>query len=72
MISIEPPTGGGFSIGHIVGSKADVDALLQRAQAAGATLTDQPHDRPWGIYSGYFRDPDGHLWEIICRLESAP
>jgi hypothetical protein len=25
------------------------------------------HDRPWGIYSGYFRDPDGHLWEIILR-----
>ena len=25
----------------------------------------QPHERPWGIYSGYFRDPDGHLWEII-------
>jgi uncharacterized protein len=70
-ISIEPPTAGGFSIGHIVDSKADVDALLQRAQAAGATLTDQPHDRPWGIYSGYFRDPDGHLWEIICRLDSA-
>jgi uncharacterized protein len=23
------------------------------------------HDRPWGIYSGYFRDPDGHLWEIV-------
>jgi uncharacterized protein len=35
------------------------------AQAAGATLTDSAHDRPWGIYSGYFRDPDGHLWEII-------
>jgi len=25
----------------------------------------RPHDRPWGVYSGYFRDPDGHLWEII-------
>jgi uncharacterized glyoxalase superfamily protein PhnB len=35
-----------------------------QAQAAGATLTDQPHDRPWGIYSGYFRDPDGHLWHF--------
>jgi catechol 2,3-dioxygenase-like lactoylglutathione lyase family enzyme len=70
-ISIEPPAAGGFSIGHIVGSKAEVDDLLQRAQAAGATLTDRPHDRPWRIYSGYFRDPDGHLWEIICRLESA-
>lgn len=70
-IPIEPPTAGGFSIGHIVASKADVDALLERAQAAGATVTDQPHNRPWGIYSGYFRDPDWHLWEIICQLDSA-
>jgi catechol 2,3-dioxygenase-like lactoylglutathione lyase family enzyme len=59
------PTSGEFSIGHAVASKADVDALLVQAEAAGATLTDQPHDRPWGIYSGYFRDLDGQLWEII-------
>ena len=44
-----------------------VDALLVQAQSAGATVTDQPHDRPWGIYSGYFRDPDGHLWEVMYR-----
>ena len=56
---------GEFSIGHIVESKAEVDRLLAEAEAAGATVTDEPHDRPWGIYSGYFRDPDGHLWEII-------
>jgi len=46
-------------------SKADVDALLARAEAAGGTLTDEPRERPWGIYSGYLRDLDGHLWEII-------
>jgi uncharacterized protein len=56
---------GEFSIGHLVGSRAEVDDLLARAKAAGATLTDEAHERPWGIYSGYFRDPDGHLWEII-------
>jgi uncharacterized protein len=60
-----PPKAGEFSIGHAVSSAAEVDALLAQAQAAGATLTDRPHDRPWGIYSGYFRDPDGHLWEIL-------
>ena len=58
-------TTGAFSIGHLVASRADVDAILARAEAAGATLTDEPHERPWGIYSGYFRDPDGHLWEVI-------
>ena len=64
-VPLGPPTSGAFSIGHLVSSKADVDAVLARAVAAGATLTDEPHERPWGIYSGYFRDPDGHLWEII-------
>ncbi|MBI4219905.1 MAG: VOC family protein [Chloroflexi bacterium] len=60
-----PPKSGEFSIGHAVASRGDVDRLLERAAAAGATVTDSPHDRPWGIYSGYFRDPDGHLWEIM-------
>lgn len=54
-----------FSIGHLVGSKEQVDILINAAKAAGATITDAPHQRPWGIYSGYFQDPDGHLWEII-------
>jgi catechol 2,3-dioxygenase-like lactoylglutathione lyase family enzyme len=60
-----PPKTGEFSIGKLVAGKADVDVLLAKAEAAGATLTDEPHERPWGIYSGYFRDLDGHLWEII-------
>jgi catechol 2,3-dioxygenase-like lactoylglutathione lyase family enzyme len=59
------PKTGEFSIGHGVASKAEVDALLAQAEAAGATITDRAYDRPWGIYSGYFRDPDGHLWEIL-------
>ena len=64
-VPLRAPQSGEFSVGHLVDSKAEVDRLLAEAEAAGATLTDQPHDRPWGIYSGYFRDPDGHLWEII-------
>jgi uncharacterized protein len=66
------PESGAFSIGHIVGERSEVDALLAQAQAAGATLTDEAHERPWGIYSGYFRDPDGHLWEIIWDARSVP
>jgi uncharacterized protein len=64
-ILLGPPKTGEFSIGHAVATRAEVDALLAQAEAAGATLTDQPHDRPWGMYSGYFRDLDGHLWEIM-------
>jgi len=55
---------GAISIGHIVSSKAEVDALMQQAAAAGAVVTDPARDRFWGGYSGYFHDPDGHLWEI--------
>jgi hypothetical protein len=44
--------------------------LLEKAEAAGAAVT-MPRDRPWGIYSGYFRDLDGHLWEIIWTRTEA-
>jgi hypothetical protein len=56
---------GAFSLGQTVANRSDVDEVLAQAETAGAIITDKPHDRPWGIYSGYFRDPDGHLWEII-------
>jgi catechol 2,3-dioxygenase-like lactoylglutathione lyase family enzyme len=68
-IPFGPSKSGEFSIGHIVDARADVDALLAAAEAAGATVTDRPHERPWGIYSGYFRDPDGHLWEVIWNSQ---
>ena len=55
---------GAVSIGHIVNSKEEVDTIVQQAERAGAVVTDPPHDRFWGGYSGYFHDPDGHLWEI--------
>ncbi len=66
-----PGVPGEFSLGHIVESRDAVDALLARAETAGATLTGPPHERPWGIYSGYFRDPDGHLWEVIWNTGTA-
>jgi uncharacterized protein len=58
-----------FSLGHVVERREEVDAVLARARAAGARLTGGPRERPWGIYSGYFEDPDGHLWEVIWDPE---
>jgi uncharacterized protein len=55
---------GAVSIGHTVKSKEEVDAVMRQAEQAGAVITDPAHDRFWGGYSGYFHDPDGHLWEI--------
>ena len=56
---------GAVSIGHLVATKDEVDTVVRQAENAGATVTDRPHDRFWGGYSGYFHDPDGHLWEIV-------
>ena len=64
-----PAQSGEFSLGHIVATRDEVGALLAKAKAAGALVT-ALHDRPWGIYSGYFRDLDGHLWEIIHNPNS--
>ena len=63
-VSVGPPSPAEFSIGHIVKSKRDVDAVMKQAEKAGARITDPAHDRFWGGYSGYFQDLDGHLWEI--------
>lgn len=54
-----------FTLGHNVNSKAEVDAIMDKAERAGASITDPAHDAFWGGYSGHFQDPDGHLWEIV-------
>ena len=64
-VPLGPPSTGAFSIGHAVGTQEEVDSVLSVAQSAGATLTGPARERPWGIYSGYFKDPDGHLWEVL-------
>lgn len=63
-VPVGPPSPTELSLGHIVRSKYDVDAVMGQAERAGARITDPARDRFWGGYSGYFQDPDGHLWEI--------
>lgn len=61
------PEGSGYravALAHNVHSETEVDAIMEQALAAGATLVKQPQRVSWGGYSGYFSDPDGHLWEI--------
>lgn len=53
-----------FSLAHNVGTKVEVDEVIAEAKAAGATIPVPASDKVWGGYSGYFQDPDGHLWEI--------
>ncbi len=54
----------GVSLAHNVSSDAEVDEVLAEAVAAGAKLLKPAQKVFWGGYSGYFSDPDGHLWEV--------
>ncbi|MBD1382002.1 VOC family protein [Metabacillus arenae] len=64
-VSQTPASPTEFTIGHNVGSKEEVDSVLEQAKKAGAFITDPAHDTFWGGYSGHFQDPDGHLWEVV-------
>jgi catechol 2,3-dioxygenase-like lactoylglutathione lyase family enzyme len=54
-----------ISIGHNVSSVAEVDAVMEEARAAGGRIVKEAHETFWGGYSGYFQDPDYHLWEVV-------
>ena len=63
-----PPSGPStteFSLGYNVSSTEEVDAVMGQAAASGAVLVKPARQTFWGGYSGYFRDLDGHLWEIV-------
>ena len=55
---------GGVTFAHLVRSPAEVDAVLEDARAAGATIGRPGAETFWGGYSGIFVDPDGHPWEV--------
>ncbi len=55
---------GGIALAYNARSRTDVDKVLAEAKAAGATILKPAADVFWGGYSGYFADPDGHLWEV--------
>ncbi len=57
-------TFGGIALAHNARDRAGVDEIVAEALAAGGSLRKQPEPTPWGGYSGYIADPDGHLWEI--------
>ncbi|UPT62016.1 MAG: VOC family protein [Hyphomonadaceae bacterium JAD_PAG50586_4] len=51
-------------LSYFTDSRGDVDALLAKAKAAGAGAV-TPAEDDEGSYSGYFTDPDGHIWEVL-------
>lgn len=55
---------GGITPAHNLRSRQEVDAVIEQARAAGATIAREPAETFYGGYSGVFHDPDGHAWEI--------
>jgi uncharacterized protein len=58
-----------FTLAHNVASTEQVDAVMAEAVQAGAHILRAPHKTFWGGYSGYFQDPDGHVWEVAWNPE---
>lgn len=54
----------GIALAHVVSSKKEVVEVLDQAVRSGGRLVKKAQDVFWGGYSGYFADPDGHLWEV--------
>jgi uncharacterized glyoxalase superfamily protein PhnB len=54
-----------LTLGHNVGSPAEVDAVMAQAAAAGAVVVKAAGAAFYGGYAGYFQDPDGHVWEVV-------
>lgn len=63
-VPVSEPGFSGISLAHNVNSESEVDEVLREAVAAGAKLLKPGQKVFWGGYSGYFADPDGHLWEV--------
>jgi len=61
-----------FCLAHNVNSKAEVDAVMAEAKAAGAVIVKAAQDTFWGGYAGYFQDVDQHLWEVAWNPQMLP
>ncbi len=71
-IAVDAASATEFTLGHNLASKAEVDAVMSQARAAGATIVKPASDTFWGGYAGYFKDPDGHLWEVLYNPQLVP
>jgi uncharacterized protein len=65
--NVEPDGQGfaGITLSCNLASREEVDQTMAAAEKAGANVVNPPHQVGWGGYTGWFSDPDGHLWEIV-------
>lgn len=58
---------GAMTLAQNFATEAEVDAAFSGAVAVGATALKKPEKVFWGGYSGYYADPDGHVWEVAMN-----
>ena len=71
-LPLSSPSPTEFTLGHNVASREEVDAVMRRAEDAGAVIVKPAQETFWGGYAGYFQDPDGHLWEAVWNPQMLP
>jgi catechol 2,3-dioxygenase-like lactoylglutathione lyase family enzyme len=71
-LPVGPPSTANLSLGHNVGSKAEVDTVMEQVARAGARIVKPAQETFWGGYAGYFHDPDQHLWEVVWNPHWIP
>ena len=71
-LPVQPVSSTAVTIGHNVARPEDVNQCMEDAVRAGAEVIKPAQDTFYGGYAGYFRDPDGHLWEIVWNPDLLP
>jgi catechol 2,3-dioxygenase-like lactoylglutathione lyase family enzyme len=66
------PNSTAFTIGHNVSRREEVDAVMEQARRAGAEIVKPAGPTFYDGHAGYFRDPDGHLWEVVWNPALLP
>ena len=67
-----PPSPTSFTIGHNVVRREEVEEVIAQARCAGAEIVKEPQETFYGGFAGYFRDPDGHVWEVVWNPSNLP
>lgn len=71
-LAVAPRSPTDFCLAHNVASRDAVDAVMEEARRAGATIVKPAGPTFYGGYAGYFQDPDGHLWEAAFNPQLLP
>ncbi|HEY4072877.1 MAG TPA: VOC family protein [Herbaspirillum sp.] len=71
-LAVGLPSATEFTLAHNVSTKGEVDEVMHQVEQAGGVIVKPAAEAFWGGYTGYFQDPDGHLWEVAWNPQIMP